>query len=78
MAVVTVARYDLIARLQRHLHADHDGFLADVEMAETADRTHAVELTGLLLEAPDQQHVAQSLELLFPGELGRRASLLLP
>src|SRR6185436_56355 len=43
VAVVTVSGYDLIALLQGHLHADHDGFLADVEMAETADRTHAVE-----------------------------------
>ena len=57
--VVAVAGYDLIALLQGHLHADDDGFLADVEMAEAADRAHAVELAGLLLEAADQQHVAQ-------------------
>ena len=57
--VVAVSGYDLIALLQGHLHADDDGFLADIEMAEAADRTHAVELAGLFLEAADQQHVAQ-------------------
>src|SRR6185503_6394693 len=46
VAMVAVPGYDLIALLQGHLHADHDGFLADIEMAETADRTHAVELAG--------------------------------
>ena len=59
VAVVAVAGDDLIALLERHLHADDDGFLADIEMAEAADQPHAVELAGLFLEAPDQQHVAQ-------------------
>ena len=45
----------------RRLHADDDGFLADIEMAEAADQTHAVELAGLLLEAADQQHVGVEL-----------------
>ena len=43
---------------ERHLHADDDSLLADVEVAEAADQAHAVELAGLLLEAADQQHVA--------------------
>jgi hypothetical protein len=43
---------------QRGLHADHDRFLADIEVAEAADQPHAVELARLLLEAADQQHVA--------------------
>ena len=68
VAVVAVSGYDLIALLQGHLHADHDGFLADIEMAEAADRAHAVELAGFFLEAPDQQHVAQRLQFLIPGE----------
>ena len=38
VAVVAVAGDDLIALLQRHLHADDDGFLADIEMAEAADQ----------------------------------------
>ena len=80
--VVAVPGYDLIALLQGHLHADHDGFLADVEMAEAADRAHAVELAGLFLEAADQQHVAQRAEFLFPGEfrrtVGRRCPFPVP
>ena len=61
--------------LQRHLHADDDGFLADIQMAEAADEAHAVELTGLLLEAANQQHVAIGLEFLFLGKLERRGCL---
>ena len=44
--------------LDRHLHADDDGFLADIQVAEAADQAHAVELAGLFLEPPDQQHGA--------------------
>src|SRR5207253_8990380 len=77
MPVVAVSRYDLIALLQRHLHADDDGFLADIEMAETADGAHAVELARLFLEAADQQHVAQRLEFLLTGECRRRTCSLL-
>jgi hypothetical protein len=58
VAVVAVAGDDLVAVLARHLHADDDGFLADIEVAEPADHAHAVKLAGLLLEAADQQHFA--------------------
>ena len=58
MAVVAIGGDDLVAVGQRHLHADDDGLLADVEMAKAADQAHAVELAGLFLEAADQQHVA--------------------
>jgi len=68
MAVIAVAGDDLVAVLQRHLHSDDDGFLADVEMTETADCAHAVKLTGLFLETPDQQHLAQRRKLLLFGE----------
>ncbi len=44
--------------LERHLHADDDGFLADIQVAEAADQAHAVELAGLFLEPADQQHGA--------------------
>src|SRR5262245_61995747 len=67
--VVAVSGYDLIAGLERHLHADDDRLLADIEVAEAADRAHAVKLAGLFLKAPDQQHVAQRLQLLLFGEL---------
>ena len=56
--MVAVSRYDLIALLQGHLHANDNRFLADIEMAKAADRAHSVELAGLFLETPDQQHVA--------------------
>jgi hypothetical protein len=71
VAMIAVSRYDLIARLERHLHADDDGFLTDVQVAETADRAHAVELTSLLLEPANQQHVAQCGQLLFAGKFRR-------
>src|SRR5437667_12904918 len=71
MAMVAVARYDLIALLQGHLHADDNRFLADIEMAKAADRAHSVELASLFLETPDQQHVAQGRQFLFPGEFER-------
>src|SRR5712692_4705136 len=58
MAVIAVAGDDLVARLDRQLHADDDGLLADIEVAEAADQAHAVELPGLLLEASDEQHLA--------------------
>jgi len=66
-----VTGYDLIALFQGHLHADDDGFLADIEMAKATDRAHSVELAGLFLETPDQQHVAQRGQFLFPGEFQR-------
>ena len=70
VTVVAIAGDDLIARLERHLHADHDGFLADIEMAEAADQAHAVHLPGLLLEAADEQHGAVGGKLLLLAEFG--------
>jgi hypothetical protein len=57
VAVVTVAGDDLVAPLRDRLHADRDGFLTDVQVAEAADQAHAVKLARALLEAADQQHV---------------------
>ena len=72
MAVVAIAGDDLVAFLSRHLHADHHGFLADIEMAEPADQAHAVHLAGLLLEPADQQHLAVGLELPLLAEIRDR------
>ena len=58
MAVVAVGGDDRVLVDDRRLHADDDGFLADIEVAEAADQAHAVELACPLLEAADQQHVA--------------------
>src|SRR6266481_4786309 len=71
VTVVPVSRYDLIALLQGHLHANDNRFLADIEMAKAADRAHSIELAGLFLETADQQHVPQRRQFLFPGEFER-------
>ena len=70
VAVVAVGGDDLVALLDRHLHADHHGLLADVEVAEAADQAHAVELRRPLLEAADQQHLAIGEKLLLAAEGG--------
>ncbi len=75
VAVVAIAGDDGVALFERHLHADHHGLLADVEVAEAADQAHAVHLAGLLLEAPDQQHVAIGLEFRFLAKVGNRGLL---
>jgi len=68
--MVAIAGDHLIAVLDRHLHADDDRLLADIEVAEPSDETHPVHLPGLLLEAPDQQHLAVGGELLLLAEFG--------
>ncbi len=75
MAVVAVADDHLVAFLRRHLHADDDGFLAHVAVAEAADEVHAVELAGLLLETTDQQHLAISMQLFILAEFRCHGSL---
>ena len=64
--MIAVGGDDFVAVAERHLHADDDGFLADVEVAEAADQAHAVKLAGLLLEASDQQHGAIGPQQLVP------------
>ncbi len=63
VAVVAISGDDLVAVLRRHLHPDHDGFLADVEVTKAADEAHAVHLAGFFLEAADEQHLAIGEEL---------------
>jgi hypothetical protein len=75
VAVVAIAGDELVTLHHRHLHADDDRFLADVEVAEAADQAHAVHLAGLFLEAADEQHHPVGVEFFFPGE-GRRAHIL--
>jgi hypothetical protein len=75
--MVAVGGNDRIAQLDGRLHAHHHGFLADVEVAETADQPHAIELAGPLLEAADQQHVAiERFQLLGVGRRGLRCGRL--
>ena len=77
VTVIAVAGDHLIAIAFGHFHADDDGFLADVEVAEAADQAHAVHLAGLLLETADQQHLPERVEFLFLVEFraGRRRRL---
>ena len=72
VAVVAVTGDDLVAGLQRHLHTNDDRFLADVEMAESANQSHAVHLARLLFEAADRQHGLVGGKLLILGEIGHR------
>ena len=59
VGVAAVAGNHRIAGPERVLHAGDHRLLPDVEVAEAADHPHAVELARLLLEAPQQQHVAE-------------------
>jgi hypothetical protein len=67
--VIAVAGDDLVALYHRHLQSYDDRFLADIEVAESADQAHAVELSRLLLETADQQHLAIGAELFILAEL---------
>src|SRR4051794_30851829 len=69
VAVVAVAGDHLITALDRHLHPDDDRLLPNIEMAEAADQAHPVKLTGLLLEAADEQHVTEGTQLLLLVEI---------
>ena len=71
MAVVAIAGDDLVALADRHLHADDDGFLADVEVTEAADEAHAVHLAGALLEAADEEHLREGVEFLLARQVRR-------
>ena len=70
VAVVAVGGDDLIPLPERHLHADDDGFLADIQMAEAADEAHAVKLAGFFFETADQQHVAIAAQQFILGQAG--------
>src|SRR5262245_1789068 len=70
VTMVAIAGNDLVAGLEHHLHADDDGFLADIEVAEPPDKAHAVHLPCLLFEAADGQHSAVGGELLLLAEIG--------
>ena len=49
---------DLLIAFLGHAHqADHNGFLANIQMAKATDQAHAVQLARSLLEAADQEHV---------------------
>ena len=70
--MIPVTGDHLVAVAFGHLHADDDGLLPDIEVAETADQAHAVHLAGLFLETPDQKHLPQRVEFLFLVEFRAR------
>ena len=57
MPVIAVGGDAAVAFLGRRLEPDDNSFLSDVEMAETADQSHAIKLARFFLEPPDQQHI---------------------
>ena len=75
MAVIAITGDHLIAVEHRHLHADDDCFLANVEVTEAANQAHAVHLSGFFLEPADQQHLPQRVKLLFLREIGDQVLL---
>ena len=73
MAMVAIGRDHLVSGFQVGLHPHDHRFLTDIEMAEATDMPHAIELTGLLLKAADQQHHAEGVKPLLACEsFGRR------
>jgi hypothetical protein len=64
---------DHVAVLERAADSDRYGFLADRNVQETRQLAGSEALFDLLLEAPNQQHLAEEIAQLF---LRKRASLL--
>ena len=59
--VVAIGRDDHIGRFESHHRTDADGFLADVEMAKTADLAHAVNLGTFFLKTAAENHLIEHL-----------------
>ena len=64
VTMIAISGDQLITIFHRHPDAGDDRFLTNVQMAEPADETHAIELAGLFLEPANKQHVMVDLELL--------------
>ena len=70
--MVAIAGDHLVAVADGRLHARHHGLLADIEVTEAGDMTHAVELSGTLFKAPDEQHHAvEFVDVVLRGALER-------
>jgi hypothetical protein len=65
--VAIAGDHRVLVAVERGLQADRNGFLADIEMAEAADETEAVELAGFFFEAADEQHLLVEFEQLLLG-----------
>ena len=72
VAVIAIAGDDaVLAHGHRRLQPDRDRFLADVEVAESADQPEPVELPRALLEPADEQHLLVQLQQLVLRRLVR-------
>src|SRR5919202_8203 len=58
MPMIPVVRNNVIVRLQRGDHRDRKGFLANIEVEETADAGTGVQFLARFLESADQHHLA--------------------
>jgi len=76
VAMIAIAGDHLVTLFDGHLHANDDRLLPDVQMAETSDQPHAIELTCFFLEAADAQHVPVGTQLLLLVELRYRRRLI--
>ena len=72
MAMVAVTGdHRILVAVERRLQTHRHGFLADIEVAETADQAEAVKLARLFFEAADQEHLLVEIQQLFLGSLER-------
>ena len=70
MAMVSVRCDALVTFFGSGFQAHDNGLLTDVEVAKAPDETHAIKLTGLLFETPDQQHVLVIRLEFLGGDIG--------
>ena len=79
VAVRAMRRRENVALFHRLAHADRDCFLADRDVQEARQIARAEPLLDLLLEASDEQHLAQEateccvVDDAFPLDLGQSA-----
>ena len=53
MPVIAVGGNHRVSGDLSRLNPDDNGFLPDIQMAETADQTHAVKLSGFFFKSSD-------------------------
>ncbi len=77
MSVIAITGDNTIFVRCGGLHADNNGFLPDIKVAETANETHAIQLTGFFFKATDQKHFTVIFEEIVTARLivgARRAA----
>src|SRR3546814_7011878 len=69
VAVITIAGDHRILVRKRRLQPHRDGFLPEIQVAETSNQTDPIQLPGFLIEATDQHNVLVELETPLPRRL---------